>query len=54
MEMVNAKVAAQIAKQKIEEIVSTGSDVVVTSCQQCVRTMMTYVSKKWPMKAFHY
>ncbi len=43
--MVDAKLSAQIAKRKIEEILSTGADAVVTSCQQCVRTMMTYVRR---------
>ncbi|GEM_PF-2230970 len=43
--MVDARLSAQIAKRKIEEILSTGADAVVTSCQQCVRTMMTYVRR---------
>ena len=45
LEMVDAKLSAQIAERKIEEILSTGADAVVTSCQQCVRTMMTYVRR---------
>lgn len=45
LEMVDAKLSAQIAKRKIEEILSTGADAVTTSCQQCVRTMMTYVRR---------
>ena len=43
--MVDAKLSAKIAKSKIEEILSTGADAVVTSCQQCVRTMLTYVRR---------
>ena len=43
--MVDARLSAQIAKRKIEEILSTGADAVVTSCQQCVRIMMTYVRR---------
>ena len=43
--MVDAKLSARIAEQKIQEILSTGADAVVTSCQQCVRTMMTYVRR---------
>jgi len=31
--------------QKIEEVISTGAEAVVTSCQQCVRTMTTYVKR---------
>jgi heterodisulfide reductase subunit D len=45
LEMVDAGLSAQIAKRKIEEILSIGADAVVTSCQQCVRTMMTYVRR---------
>ncbi|MBW1780176.1 MAG: (Fe-S)-binding protein [Deltaproteobacteria bacterium] len=45
LEMVDAKLSADIADRKIEEILSTGADAVVTSCQQCVRTMMTYVRR---------
>ena len=45
LEMVDTELSAQIAKRKIEEIMSTGADAVVTSCQQCVRTMTTYVRR---------
>ena len=45
LEMIDAKLSAEIAKRKIEEILSTGADAVVTSCQQCVRTMTTYVKR---------
>jgi heterodisulfide reductase subunit D len=45
LEMVDAKLASEIARQKIEEVLSTGAQAVVTSCQQCVRTMMTYVRR---------
>ena len=45
LEMIDAKLSAQIAKRKIEEIMSTGADAVITSCQQCVRTMTTYVRR---------
>jgi len=45
LEMVDAKLSARIAEQKIQEILGTGADAVVTSCQQCVRTMMTYVRR---------
>jgi heterodisulfide reductase subunit D len=43
--MIDAKLSAEIAKRKIEEVLSTGAEAVVTSCQQCVRTMMTYVRR---------
>jgi len=45
LEMIDAKLSAEIAKRKIEEVLSTGADAVVTACQQCVRTMTTYVKR---------
>jgi heterodisulfide reductase subunit D len=45
LEMMDAKLSSEIAKQKIEEVLGTGAQAVVTSCQQCVRTMMTYVRR---------
>ncbi|UCF56659.1 MAG: (Fe-S)-binding protein [Deltaproteobacteria bacterium] len=41
LEMVDADLSGQVAKMKIEEILKTGADMVVTSCQQCVRTIST-------------
>ncbi len=45
LEMMDAELSAEIARQRIEEIVSTGAGAVVTSCQQCVRTLTTYVRR---------
>ena len=45
LEMIDAKLSAEIAKQKIEQVIATGAQAVVTSCQQCVRTMFTYVRR---------
>ncbi|MGD9364768.1 MAG: (Fe-S)-binding protein [Desulfobacteraceae bacterium] len=45
LEMVDAKLSAEIAKNKVSEAVSTGADAVITSCQQCVRTMLTYAKR---------
>ena len=45
LEMMDAELAAGIAGQKIEEVISTGVQAVVTSCQQCVRTLTTYVRR---------
>jgi heterodisulfide reductase subunit D len=42
LEMIDAGLSSAIAKAKIEEVRSTGATTVVTSCQQCVRTMLTY------------
>ena len=49
--MIDASLSAEIAKQKIEEALSTGAEAIISSCQQCVRTMMTYVRRnKVPLK----
>ena len=45
LEMIDAKLSSEIAKRKIEEVMGTGAKAVVTSCQQCVRTMTTYVRR---------
>ena len=45
LEMVDASLSAEISKRKIAEIMETGAEAVVTSCQQCVRTMTTYVRR---------
>jgi len=51
LEMVDADLSGSIAGRKIDEVLATGADVVVTSCQQCVRTMTTYVRRnKIPLK----
>jgi heterodisulfide reductase subunit D len=43
--MIDATLSAEIARQKIDEILGTGAQAVITSCQQCVRTMTTYVRR---------
>ena len=45
LEMIDADLSAKIAGQKMKEVLSTGASTVVTSCQQCVRTMNTYVKR---------
>ena len=45
LEMVDAELAAGIAGMKIEEALSTGAQAIVTSCQQCVRSLTTYVRR---------
>ena len=42
LEMIDAGLSSGIARAKIDEVKSTGASTVVTSCQQCVRTMLTY------------
>jgi heterodisulfide reductase subunit D len=39
------QLAAEIARKKIEEVVNTSAQAVITSCQQCVRTMLTHVRR---------
>lgn len=39
VEMADADLSGTVAQKKIEEIEQTGADTVVTSCQQCVRTI---------------
>ena len=45
LEMIDADLSGSIAQAKIEEVMTTGADAVITSCQQCVRTMTTYVRR---------
>ena len=45
LEMIDAQLAAEIARQKIDEVIDTGAQAVITSCQQCVRTMLTHVRR---------
>ena len=46
LEMVRPDLSAAIAQAKIEEIKATGADMVITSCQQCVRTIFSNARKK--------
>ena len=45
LEMIDNKLSSAIAKDKVEEALATGASAVVTACQQCVRTMNTYVRR---------
>jgi len=46
LEMVNPTLSAALAEAKVEEIKATGADMVITSCQQCIRTILTTSRKK--------
>jgi heterodisulfide reductase subunit D len=46
LEMVNPTLSAALAEAKVEEIKATGADIVITSCQQCIRTILTTSRKK--------
>ena len=41
VEMVDPDLSGQVAQMKIDEIQGTGADMVVSSCQQCLRTIAT-------------
>jgi heterodisulfide reductase subunit D len=45
LEMIDNKLSGEIAKAKIDEAMETGAQAVVTACQQCVRTMNTYIRR---------
>jgi heterodisulfide reductase subunit D len=45
LEMIDSGLTADIAKAKIDEVLRTGAEAVVTACQQCVRTMATYTRR---------
>ncbi len=52
LEMVDPDLSAALAHEKIREIQATGAKTVITSCQQCVRTIMTTARRsKIPIKA---
>jgi len=52
LEMVDPELSAALAQEKIKEIQATGAETVITSCQQCVRTIMTTARRnKIPIKA---
>jgi heterodisulfide reductase subunit D len=40
--MIDSDLYAEIAKTKIDEVLATGAETVVTACQQCVRTKAKY------------
>jgi len=46
VEMVNPELTARIAQMKIDEVQSTGADMVVSACQQCLRTIATRARKQ--------
>ena len=46
LEMTDAGLSGIVAQKKIEEIQRTGAGTVVTSCQQCVRTIKGRVRRE--------
>lgn len=45
LEMIDAELSSAMARNKIEEVLGTGAQAVVSTCQQCVRTMTTYAKR---------
>ncbi|HSV92901.1 MAG TPA: (Fe-S)-binding protein [Desulfobacterales bacterium] len=45
LEMVDPELAGRISRAKVDEVLATGAQAVVTSCQQCVRTMTATVKR---------
>ncbi|MBI4966148.1 MAG: (Fe-S)-binding protein [Desulfomonile tiedjei] len=45
LEMIDGELSSRITERKIKEIMATGAQAVVTSCQQCVRTITTWVRR---------
>jgi len=41
VEMVDPELSGAVAQKKIEAVLATGADTVVSSCQQCLRTIVT-------------
>ncbi|RJR27277.1 MAG: (Fe-S)-binding protein [Desulfobacteraceae bacterium] len=46
VEMVNPELSAKVASMKLEQIAQTGADMVVSSCQQCLRTIATRAKRQ--------
>jgi heterodisulfide reductase subunit D len=46
LEMVNPNLSAALAEAKVEEIRATGAEMLITACQQCIRTIMTTARRK--------
>ena len=45
LEMIDPALSTAMARRKVEEAQATGATTIVTTCQQCVRTMTTYVRR---------
>lgn len=45
LEMIEPELAASLAKEKIKEIQATGADLLITSCQQCLRNIQSTARK---------
>ena len=46
VESIDTELSSNIAQIKAKEIMATGADIVITACQQCVRTITTALKKE--------
>jgi len=46
LEMIRPDLSAALAETKIEEIKATGADLLISACQQCLRTILSTARKK--------
>jgi heterodisulfide reductase subunit D len=46
LEMIRPDLSAALAEAKIEEIKATGAGMVLSACQQCIRTILTTARRK--------
>ncbi|MCF8065230.1 MAG: (Fe-S)-binding protein, partial [Desulfarculaceae bacterium] len=51
LEMIDQGLNAEIARRKVDQVLATGAEAVVSGCQQCLRTMATHARRnKLPIK----
>lgn len=51
LEMIDQSLNAEIARMKVDQVLATGAEAVVSGCQQCLRTMATHARRnKLPLK----
>ena len=51
LEMIDQGLNAEIAKRKVDQVLATGAEAVISGCQQCLRTMATHTRRnKLPVK----
>ncbi|MCG2763826.1 MAG: (Fe-S)-binding protein [Desulfarculaceae bacterium] len=51
LEMIDQELNAEIARRKVDQVLATGAEAVVSGCQQCLRTMVTHARRnKLPLK----
>jgi len=45
LEMIDADLSGKIAEEKVRQVMATGAEIVVTACQQCIRTMTGHIRR---------